>query len=193
MFLSRQAQPAGSTIKDTVQGRYLLVREASADIEIKAPGMGVIRLQEGDSYQFSDLVQDLPIEVVNPNAVAVTWRLEVTNREIKQGRQEVQVNTTSIIQGANSVTNVGERTIPAGSNALIIAAAAADTSRTLRLSIKSEEAGGVYLGAAGIAGGQGGYLDVGMVDYVDCEAALYAYNPNSEDVVVQVLPFERGL
>lgn len=193
MLVSREAQAAGTTIKDAATGRFLLVREATGDIELTAPGLGMITLQEGDSYQFSEEITDLRMQIHNPNASAVTWQIEISNDEIKPGKQSVQVNTTSIIQGANSVTNVAEVTVPAGSNALLIAAAAADTSRTLRLSIKSDEAGGVYLGAAGIAAGQGGYLEAGVVDYVDCEAALYAYNPNSEAVTVQVLPFERGL
>jgi|GEM_PF-1304471 len=193
MLVSREAQAAGTTIKDAATGRYLLVREATGDIELTAPGLGMVTLKEGDSYQFAEVVTELRMQITNPNATAVTWQLEISNDEIKPGKQSVQVNTTSIIQGANSVTNVGERTIPAEGNALIIAAAGADTSRTLRLSIKSDAPGGVYLGAAGIAAGQGGYLEPGMVDYVDCEAALYAYNPNAENVVVQVLPFERAL
>lgn len=192
-IIFRSAQAAGSTVKETVQGRFLLVRSATGDIEIAAPGFGKLRLQDGDSYKFSDTVDNFPIQVTNPNGVAIDWEIEVSNEEIKPGRTAVQVNTTSIIQGANSVTNVAEVTVPAGSNALLIAAAAADTARTLRLSIKSDEAGGVYLGASGIAAGQGGYLDIGMVDYVDCEAELYAYNPNGEGVVVQVLPFERAI
>ncbi|MAX55386.1 MAG: hypothetical protein CL537_07730 [Alcanivoracaceae bacterium] len=193
MLVSRQAQAAGTTVKDAVQGRYLLVRSATNTIEVLAPGMGAVRLEEGDSYQFSDNIENFRIEITNPNATAVDWEIETSNHEIKPGKQAVSVSTTSIIQGANSVTNVGGVTVPAGSNALLIAGAAPDTSRTLRLSIKSDAAGGVYLGAAGIAAGQGGFLEAGMVDYVDCEAALYAYNPNGVDVVVQVLPFERAL
>ncbi len=193
MLVSRQAQAAGTTVKDAVQGRYLLVRSATNTIEVVAPGMGAVRLEEGDSYQFSDNIENFPIEITNPNATAVDWEIETSNHEIKPGKQAVSVSTTSIIQGANSVTNVGEVTVPAGSNALLIAGAAVDTARTLRLSIKSDEAGGVYLGAAGIANGQGGWLEVGATDYVDCEAALYAYNPNAEAVVVQVLPFERAI
>ncbi len=193
MLVSREAQAAGTTIKDAATGRYLLVREATGDIELTATGLGMITLKEGDSYQFADVVSELRMQITNPNATAVTWQIEISNEEIKPGKQSVQVSTTSIIQGANSVTNVAEKVIAAESNGLLIAAAAADTSRTLRLSIKSDEPGGVYLGAAGIAAGQGGYLEPGMVDYVDCEAALYAYNPNGGDVVVQVLPFERAL
>ena len=193
MLIGRSAQAANTKIKETVQGRWLIVREASAEIEITAPGFGVLRLKNGDRYKFSEAVENFPIEVRNPNAVAVTWKVEVSNEEIIPGSQSVQVNTTSIIQGANSVTNVGEVSVPATDNRILIAAAPANTSRTLRLSIKSDAAGGVYLGAAGIAAGQGGFLDVGMVDYVDCEAELYAYNPNGEPVVVQVLPFERAL
>lgn len=192
MLVGREAQAAGTTIKDAATGRYLLVREATGDIELTAPGLGMITLKEGDSYKFADVVTDLRMQITNPNATAVTWQIEISNDEIKPGKQSVQVSTTSIIQGANSVTNVAEVVVPAGSNALLIAAAA-DTSRTLRLSIKSDEVGGVYLGAAGIAAGQGGYLEAGVVDYVDCEAALYAFNPNASPVTVQVLPFERGL
>ncbi|MGB1907240.1 MAG: hypothetical protein ACPHN3_07890 [Spongiibacter sp.] len=194
MFASETAQAPGTSRKVEVQGRFLLIRAASAPIDISAPGLGVLRLEEGDSYQFSQEVVNLRLQITNPQAVSVSWEIEVSNDEIKVGKQAVSVSTTSIIQGANSVTNIGEVTITAGQNALLIAAAAANTARTLRLSIKSDEASGVYIGAAGIVSGQGGYLDIGMVDYVDCEAALYAFNPHSTDpVTVQVLPFERSL
>ncbi|CAA0081353.1 Uncharacterised protein [Zhongshania aliphaticivorans] len=193
MLFGNNAQPAGASKKFSIQGRFILIRSATLPIDISANGIGVIRLKENDSYQFSTTVENLDIQINNANGVAVDYEIEATNEEIRVGSQSVNVNTTSIIQGANSVTNIGEVTVPAGSNQILIAAAGASTSRTLRLSIKSDEAGGVYLGAASIAAGQGGYLDIGMVDYVDCEAALYAFNPNGDDVVVQVLPFERAL
>ncbi|MEQ3623598.1 MAG: hypothetical protein ABNH42_19780 [Marinobacter sp.] len=193
MLVGREAQAAGTTIKDVATGRYLFLRKATGAIELSAPGMGGITLEEGYTYKFSDVITDIRMEIRNPNATAVTWELEITNDEIKPGKQAVEVTTTSIIQGANSVSNRAEVAVPAGGNALLIAAAAADTARTLRISVKADAPNGVYLGAAGIAAGQGGYLEPGMVDYVDCEAALYAYNAGAEPVAVQVLPFERAL
>lgn len=76
MLVGREAQAAGTTIKDAATGRYLLVREATGDIELTAPGLGMITLKEGDSYKFADVVTDLRMQITNPTRRRSPGRLK---------------------------------------------------------------------------------------------------------------------
>ena len=57
--------------------------------------------------------------------------------------------------------------------------------------VDSEQLGGVFLGGVGITAGNGGFIEAGMVDYMDTEGALYAFNSNADPIVVSVLELER--
>jgi hypothetical protein len=62
------------------------------------------------------------------------------------------------------------------------------TRKSCRLNIRSDQTNGVSLGSDGLVNdSNGGFLDVGMVDYMDTSGELWAFNAGSSSVLVDVL------
>lgn len=108
---------------------------------------------------------------------------------VNDARASVNATINTTIEPANLNTELPEVTVTAGNSAKI-ADANADR-KELRVSIKSTEPGGVYLGSATVADNTGGWLEPGMVDYVATEGEVWAFNPGASDVVVSALDLER--
>jgi hypothetical protein len=106
-------------------------------------------------------------------------------------RSNLSATINTSIAPANVNTPLGEVTIGAGATALLSAADA--TRKEIRIGVKSDNPGGVYIGDSGTgATTPGGYIEIGGVDYVSTEAAIYAYNPHPTDsVVVNLMTLRR--
>lgn len=63
----------------------------------------------------------------------------------------------------------------------------ANPCKSKRLNIRSDQLNGVSLGGSAVNDSSGGYLDVGMVDYIDTSGELWAFNNGSQSVFVDVL------
>ena len=122
------------------------------------------------------------------NGIDVTASATVENGSMSVVN-DVKVNGEVDALSANENNHLPAVEIAAGETALL--ATAKVGRKSLRLSIKVDEVGGVYLGKQGVSAGHGGYLDVGMVDYIDTQGALYAQNPNDTAVTIQVLELNR--
>ena len=60
--------------------------------------------------------------------------------------------------------------------------------KSVRLNIRADQFNGVTLGSdATIDDSSGGYLDVGMVDYIETKGELWAFNAGDSDVLVDIL------
>lgn len=108
---------------------------------------------------------------------------------VADARANVNANISTTIEGANLNTELPEVTVPAGDSVKI--ADANSDRKELRVSIKSDAPGGVYLGSATVADNTGGWIEPGMIDYIATEAELWAYNPGAADVIVSALDLER--
>ena len=183
--------PPFGRIKRSISGRFVIVRQADGEIEISSPGSKIepVILENGDNH---DLGSDLkgPFEVVNMTSSNNTVIMDVNARPVVRGNsQNVSVNTTTTLENSNNNKALAEVSVGAG---LTVQIAAANANRKeLRVSIKSNQVGGVYLGGATAAAGVGGFLEEGVTDYIETEGALYAHNPNASAVIVNMMDLER--
>lgn len=114
------------------------------------------------------------------------------NIVIALGYGRVRDNTASInapnisatIENANINNHLPVVTCIAGQATLL---ASADVNRKeLRVNVDSEQPNGIFIGGAGIAANQGGFIDVGVTDYIPTKGALYAFAVG-ENVKVNLL------
>jgi len=183
--------PPLGRIKRSISGRYVIVRQADGEIEISSPGSKIepVIMENGD---YHDLGSDLrgPFEVVNMTTSNNTVVIDVNARPVVRGNsQNLSLNTTTTVENSNNNIALPEVSVGAGLKVQI--AAANGNRKELRVSIKSDQVGGVYLGGNTAADGVGGYLEEGVTDYIETEGALYAYNPNTSAVVVNMMDLER--
>lgn len=133
----------------------------------------------GASYSRVEIISETAQEVV---VVLGFGRLN-------DGRASISGEINATFEGANSNTQKPVVVIAANSAAQLVAANA--NRKSVRLAIDSAQPNGVFLGKADIAINQGGFLDVGMIDYLDTTGALHAYNDSDSPVTVTVLELER--
>lgn len=174
---------AGVPQSVNVEGDYLHVLKATDEV--------LIRFDEGKQQELDRGVGMRAyysrVEVLSITAQTVTLMLGFGHVADARANVNATVNTT--IEPANLNTELPEVSVPAGGS-MKIADANADR-KELRVSIKSTESGGVYLGSATVANNTGGWLEPGMVDYIATEGAVWAYNPGGTAVVVSALDLER--
>lgn len=104
-------------------------------------------------------------------------------------RAAVEAVVNAAVEPSNSNSALPQVTIAAGQTVEIAPANAA--RKELRIQVKSDQVGGVNIGDANVNATKGGFVEVGMVDYVASEAAMYAHNPNAASVTVNVLDLSR--
>lgn len=174
---------AGVSQSFNVEGDFLHI--------LTAPDALGIRFDEGKLntlYQGVGLrVYYNRIELLSDTSQSVVVMLGFGHVNDSRASVSATINTT--IAPGNLNTQLPEVSVPAGDSAKI---ADANTDRKfLRLSIKSTETGGVYIGDATIADNEGGWLEAGQGDYFPSEAETWAYNPGAVDVIVTALDVER--
>lgn len=144
-----------------------------------------------------------PVDVIINQGITIgavdqsgLWNVSVNNLPADQGVSQIGSWSMTVdalpavdVKQADTATHLPRVKLLPGVATLIAAADA--TRKELRLNIDSEQPGGVFLGKAGILANQGGFMDVGVTEYLSTEGALYAFNPNATDVYVSVLSMER--
>lgn len=106
-------------------------------------------------------------------------------------RATANVTANATLEPANINLQQPTVTVPAGGS---IKLADADSARkALRVAIASSEPDGVFMGDADVEADAdtGGWIEPGMVDYLETEAEIWAYNPGAADVDVYVLALRR--
>ena len=89
-----------------------------------------------------------------------------------------------VINAANNIHKPQVQCLPGVATQLIAAA----ERKSVRLNIRSDQFGGVSMGGDNtITDTSGGFLDVGMVDYVETKGSLWAFNNGASSVMVDVL------
>lgn len=180
---------AGAGQRDTeARGRYLRILECpTADIFIRLDGSK--EMKRGEGAQVADADPQGFKKVTIRSTVAQTVRFSVSEAPQEDNRQTVNVNATATVEGGTVVNAPALVEVTAG-NTIQLAAGNPDRIE-LRLSIRSSEAGPVWLGPAGVGDEEGGLLEPGMIDYIATTAAIYAHNPHATDsVFVSVLELE---
>lgn len=178
---------AGQEIQFGAQGNFYAVASASSPVTITFDDSNRIAgAEEGTGGEFP--MSFGSVKVKSEVAQTVVLVLGFGRYHDNRATANITVNTT--VEPANKITPLAGVTVPAGGSAQLAAADA--TRKELRVGIKSDQPGGVYLGDATVgAAAPGGYLEEGGTDYITTESAVYAYNAGTSDVVVHVVSLER--
>jgi len=141
-----------------------------------------IKVGQGRFYPRMDaagLVVDRIKEGIN---VVATATVENGNVSVDN---DVKVNGEVSIVAAGINTHKPRVECLPGVATLIVSAG---TRKSNRINIRSDQLGGVSLGGSdSVNNGSGGFLDAGMVDYMDTSGELWAFNDGSVSVFVDVL------
>jgi hypothetical protein len=178
---------AGQEIQFGAQGNFYAVASASSPVTITFDDSNRIAgAEQGTGGEFP--VSFGSVKVKSEVAQTVVLVLGFGKYHDNRATGNFTVNTT--VEPANKITPLAEVTVPANGSAQLAAADA--TRKELRVGVKSDQPGGVYLGDATVgAAAPGGYLEEGGTDYITTESAVYAYNAGTSDVVVHVVSLER--
>lgn len=174
---------AGQERSLNVQGNWFHVLDAVGVVGIRFDEGSLIERSQGQggSRTYSRVLVSSPI------AQTVTLSLGV-GRET-DARATVNANISTTIEGGNDNAHKPNVTVTAGNAVQLLPAN--NNRKSIRVSLASTEAGSIMLGKSGITANNGGLLEVGDTDYIDTEGALYAFNPNADDVVVWVMEINR--
>jgi hypothetical protein len=178
---------AGQEIQFGAEGTFYAVAAADSPFTITFDESNRISgAEQGTGAEFPEAFSN--VKVKSDTAQTIVLVLGYGRYKDNRATGNFTVNTT--IEPANKITPLAEVTVPAGGSAQLAAADA--TRKELRVGIKSDQPGGVYLGDATVgAAAPGGYLEEGGTDYITTESAVYAYNAGTSDVVVHVVSLER--
>lgn len=156
---------------------FTIIFDESNRLEKQSSGMGA---------KFNDEYRNVIVKSVAAQNVTIV----LGYGEFEDARASVNATVNTTIENSNVINSLAEVSVGAGATVLIANANA--NRKQLRVGVKSSAANGVYIGSASSgASTPGGYIEEGTVDYVETEAAVYAYNAGASAVVVNVLELER--
>lgn len=210
---------AGEKFPVAATSKYLIIRSAgeqiwlsmrnSAEVAIESSdvielsGVGDITLinkstsPQSVKFQISPFKIDAKVQTVSVKSIEEIVKVEM-DKDVNIGAVTqsesipwlMSLTNESDFKPANDNAHLPQVEVSSGQTALLCAANV--NRKEVRLSIKGDQIGGVYLGKLGLLTGQGGWLDVGMVDYLSTQGALYAHNPNDQAVTIQILELNRS-
>lgn len=178
---------AGQELQFSAEGTFYHVLEAASPFTITFDQSNrIAKAQEGTGGEFPSQFENVRVQ----SDTAQTITLVLGFGRFYDSRATANVTANATLAPANKITPFAAVSVPAGGSAQL---AAADTTRKeLRVGIRADQPGGVYLGDLNVgATTPGGYLEEGGTDYMTTESAVHAYNPGTSAVVVHVLSLER--
>lgn len=169
------------------RGRYVRILETpSADVFFSLDGGS--ELKRGAGQQIADSDPDGFSRVRVRSTVAQTVLFTVSDTPQDDARSNVALSVSANVAGSTAVVPLATVTVPAGGKVKL---ADANPDRVeLRIAIRSDQPGEVYLGDSTMTAGEGGVLEPGMVDYMATTAEVWAYNQGVAAVDVTVLDME---
>ena len=174
---------------------FLNILSASAQFIVESPDIGVLT---GKANRYFEMGDYRNVFFVNNTDTPIEIDYEIANiRTTSSGEADVNVKNEVVvkrivdaiqvdveIKGADiHVSSPRVECLPG----IIKLLKYARPRKSLRLNIRSDQANGVSIGGYDVSDVLGGYLDVGMVDYIQTNASLYAFNNGLEPVFVDVL------
>lgn len=117
--------------------------------------------------------------------------LSLGSGTIFDSRSNISATLNTTIAPANINTPLTSVVISPGATVLLVGADA--DRKELRIGIKSDNVDGIYFGDINTAVGvQGGWIELGGVEYITSEAPIYGYNPHPTDsVTVNLVSLRR--
>lgn len=174
-------------VRVIVQGEHFHILEASSKVTLDFDGRIKYTRVQGQGGDVPKGFKEVWLSSAAPQHVIISL-----------GYGRVRDNTASInnanIQATVKNSNVNNHlptvNVPAGQ--AILLANGSDKRKELRIQVDSEQGGPVFIGGLGVSEDTGGLIEVGMIDFISSEGALYAFNPNDEGVKVRLLSLERA-
>jgi hypothetical protein len=166
-------------------GRYIRIREATSSVYLTIDGSGEIVRAKGEQIDVGKNSYRVRIR----STVAQNVSVVSSDTPQDDNRNSVSLTVNATVTNGNDNAHLAKVAVGAGVSALI--AAANVNRKSLRVSLLSDAAGYVTLGKLGVTATAGGTLEAGMVDYIDTEGALYAFNPNAVPVDVWVMEINK--
>jgi len=109
---------------------------------------------------------------------------------IFDSRSNISATLNTTIAPAN--INQALPSVVVGAGLTVLLAGANASRKELRIGVSGTNASGIHFGDINTgAVNQGGFIDVGSVEYVTSEGAIYAYNPSGSAVTVNLVDMRR--
>lgn len=178
---------AGQELQFGAEGNFYAVASADSPFTITFDESNRIDgAEQGWGGEFPDSYSN--VKVKSTTAQIIVLVLGYGRHHDNRATGNFTVNTT--IEPANTITPLAEVSVPAGGSAQLAAANA--NRKELRVGIKADQPGGVYLGDVNVGAlTPGGFIEEGGTDYLTTESAVYAYNAGPDPVVVHAVSLER--
>ncbi len=182
---------AGSaSIKRAISGAFISVKSASAELIISGKNIEPVHIGAGETYPLGEQYKNKEITIKNSSTASNTFVMEITTQPLQKSNvNNLTVNTTATIQIGDDNQHLDMVSVPAGGSAVLTPGNG--LRRFLRIAIKSDAANEVTLGKSGVAATSGGLLEPGMVDYMETEGALWAFNPGAAPVDVYLMEINK--
>jgi len=197
---------AGEKFPVAATARYFVVRSVGDKIALSVRNMGDVELQNSDVIDLG-IVND--ISLVNKSTIAQVIKFQLSPFKIDVGAAKNSIKSIDEVvevhfdeaftvgsvtqQGLwdvavlSAVTNTHKPRVEclAGVATKLFSAG---TRKSNRINIRGDQFNGVSLGGSNlVTDASGGFLDVGMVDYMDTSGELWAFNNGASNVYVDVL------
>jgi len=190
-------------------GGYFTVLNIDGDVELSFKGAEDIPLETGDQVNIGDAMQ-VTLQNITDSSVIIEFTIAsmMVDKKTQVTKAEI-TNTAPIVVQFDNAFTVGAVTQSGGIpwNVAVLSAQTnthkprvaclpgvatrlftAGTRKSNRINIRSDQFNGVSLGGSNLVNdSSGGFLDVGMVDYMDTSGELWAFNNGASSVFVDVL------
>jgi hypothetical protein len=188
-------------------GGIFTVLSINGSIELSSKGLEDIPLETGDQISIGDRPK---ISLQNISSADVVIDFIITSATVDKKAQVTRteiINTSPIEVHFDEAFTIGAVAQQGQWNIGVLSAQinthkprveciagqatklfGAGTRKSNRINIRSEQLNGVSLGGDSTVNDEsGGYLDVGMVDYMDTSGELWAFNNGGSSIFVDVL------
>lgn len=182
---------SGSTpIRRPVTGRYIVVKSADAEINVRGVGIEDVYLGAGEQYDLGEYFSSKEIYIQSTISGSNNFEIEVTRFPlVKSNQNNMTVNTTAVVENGNDNQHLPKVSVAAGAS---VAICTANTDRKfLRIALLSDAAGYVIMGKSGVDATGGGTLEPGMIDYIETTGALWVFNPQAVAVDVWIMEVNK--
>lgn len=198
-------------------GGVFTVLSIDGEAELSAKGIEDIPIETGDQITLGDVPSFVLQNLTNTNVTlkhttsnaSINKKAQVTKTEIINGAPiKVQFDDAFTVGAVSQSGGLAWNVKQSGAWAVGVLSAttnthkprveclpgvatklfSAGTRKSNRINIRSDQFNGVSLGGSNlVTDSSGGFLDVGMVDYMDTSGELWAFNAGSSPVFVDVL------
>jgi len=182
---------AGGESVVKVKGNYYHVVSAISPVQLSFNDGAFITREQGVGGSVGDYTE-VRVKSVVAQTVTVAFGTGVLNDSRAVVSISIPAGTEINAEIQPATLNEPKALKSIGAGATVLLSAANADRLELRVGVKATEAGGVYIGDVNVAAGtEGGWLELGSIDYLATSAAVYAYNPGAAAVNVNLLEFTR--